>query len=276
MTDPNPASQLESYTWRNTNVAKEIHGARTAASVGGFFMPLLRPGMRLLDCGCGPGSITVGLAELLAPGKVIGIDANPDLIATAQTAAQEAGLANVTFQTGDVYRLTFNDNSFDAVWVHALLEHLSDPLAALAEMQRVLKPGGIIGVRELGLDSMIIGPESPALTRVFDLWIRLTRENGGDTQIGKKLPNLLNVAGFTDVCFSATIEQHGRAMLQPFVPVEVSVANLTALLGPFQTRGYATPAEIAELRQALHDWGQHPEGIGAFARCEAIARKKST
>jgi ubiquinone/menaquinone biosynthesis C-methylase UbiE len=275
MSNTNPGS-LEHYTWCNTNVAKEIHGVRTAASVGGFFTPLLQPGMRLLDCGCGPGSITVGLAELVAPGEVIGIDANADLIATAQTAAANAGVANVTFQTGDVYRLPFDDNEFDAVWVHALLEHLADPPAALAEMHRVLKPGGIIGLRELDLDSMIIGPESPALTHVFELWIRLTRENGGDTQIGKKLPRLLNAAGFRDAAFSATIEQHGRAMLQPFVPVETTINNMTALLGPFEARGYATAAECAEMRQALHDWGQHPEGIGAFARCEAIARKKST
>ncbi|MBX3001774.1 MAG: methyltransferase domain-containing protein [Caldilineaceae bacterium] len=272
MSNPNLDS-MENYTWRNTNVAKEIHGVRTAANVGGFFTPLLRPGMRLLDCGCGPGSITVGLAALVAPGEVIGIDANADLIATAQNAAQEAGLANASFQTGDVYRLPFDDNSFDVIWVHALLEHLADPPAALTEMYRVLKPGGIIGVRELDLDIRIVGPETPALNQVFDLWIRLTRENGGDTQIGKKLPSLLHAAGFQDIAVAASIEQHGRAMLKPFVPAETSANNMIALLGPFEARGYATPAEIAEMRQALSDWGQHPEGIGIFARCEAIARK---
>ena len=86
MPDAKPIPPDESYTWRDTNVAQEVHGVRTAANVGGYFTPLLRPGMCLLDCGCGPGSITVGLAELVAPGEVIGLDANADLIAAAQAA----------------------------------------------------------------------------------------------------------------------------------------------------------------------------------------------
>jgi ubiquinone/menaquinone biosynthesis C-methylase UbiE len=137
----------ENYTWRDTNIAQEIHGVRTATNVGGFFTSFLRSGIRLLDCGCGPGTITVGLAELVAPGEVTGIDASADLIASAQGNAARAGLSNATFQTGNVYSLPFADDSFDAVWAHALLEHLHDPVAALAEMRRVLQSGGIIGVR---------------------------------------------------------------------------------------------------------------------------------
>ncbi|HRJ43578.1 MAG: methyltransferase domain-containing protein [Caldilineaceae bacterium] len=263
----------ENYTWRDTNVAKEVHGVRTAANVGGFFTPFLRSGMRLLDCGCGPGSITVGLAELVAPGEVIGIDASADLIARAQENAAIAGLSNATFQTGDVYSLPFADDSFDAVWVHALLEHLHDPVAALTEMRRVLKPGGIIGVRELDLDSLLIGPESPALVRFFALFIRLTRENGGDAQIGKKLAALLTAAGFQDVGMSATVEQSGLAARQPFVSAGVFASNMMALLEPFETRGYATAAEIAEMRQALTDWAQSPESILIGLRCDVLAHK---
>lgn len=263
----------ENYTWRDTNIAQEVHGVRTAANVGGFFTPFLRPGMRLLDCGCGPGSITVGLAALVAPGEVIGIDASADLIATAQENAARSGVGNARFQTGDVYSLPFADDSFDAVWVHALLEHLSKPVAALAEMRRVLKPGGIIGVRELDMDSLLIAPESPALSRFFDLWIRLTRENGGDTQIGKKLAGLLTAAGFQDVAMSATVEQFGLAARQPFVPAGVAASNMMALLEPFEARGYASAAEIAETRHALTEWAESPQGIALSTRCEAIGVK---
>ncbi len=66
MSDSNPATPGETYTWRDTNVAKEAPGVRTAANIGGYFIPFLCPGMRLLDCGCGPGSVTVGLAEWAA------------------------------------------------------------------------------------------------------------------------------------------------------------------------------------------------------------------
>lgn len=272
MSNSNPDS-LENYTWRNTNVAKEIHGVRTAATVGGFFTPFLRPGMRLLDCGCGPGSITVGLAELVAPGDVIGIDANADLIATAQAAAASAGLSNVTFQTGDVYSLPFDDGSFDAIWVHALLEHLADPTAALAEMHRVLKPGGIIGVRELDLDCFIWSPESPALGRLCDLWGRLTEANGGDAYIGKKVAALLAAAGFRDLAVSGSPDQYGNVMRNPTGSAEAAIHSLGALLGPFEARGYATAAECAEIHQALHDWAADPLCILLALRCEAIARK---
>jgi SAM-dependent methyltransferase len=273
MSDSNPTTPGESYTWRGTNVAKEVHGVRTAANVGGYFTPLLRPGMRLLDCGCGPGSITVGLAELVAPGAVTGIDADAELIATAQATAASANISNVTFETGDVYSLPFDGESFDALWVHAVLEHLADPPAALREMRRVLKPGGIIGVRELDLDSLLYAPESPAMDRFFQLWIRLTRDNGGDAQVGKKLAGLLFATGFHDVRVSATVEQYGQAVRQSFVPAEVAASNLISLLGQCEARGYATPAEIAEMRQDLTDWAGNPQGSLLVARCEAVARK---
>jgi len=273
MSASNPATPDESYTWRDTNVAKEVHGVRTAANVGGFFTPFLRPGIRLLDCGCGPGSIPVGLAALVSPGQVIGIDTNAGLIATAQANAASAGLSNVSFQTGDLYSLPFDKESFDAVWVHAVLEHLADSPAALREMVRVLKPGGIIGVRELDLDSLIYAPQSPAMSRFFQLWIRLTRDNSGDAQVGKKLAGLLFTAGFRDVRMSATIEEYGQAVRHSFVSAEVAASNLTSLLGQFEARSYATPAQIAKMRQALAGWAANPQGLVLLARCEAVARK---
>jgi ubiquinone/menaquinone biosynthesis C-methylase UbiE len=273
MSEANLNTSSETYTWRDTNVAKEVHGVRTATSVGGYFTPFLHPGMRLLDCGCGPGSITVGLAELVAPGEVIGIDANAELIAAAQAKSASDGVSNVTFQTGDIYSLPFDANSFDAVWVHAVLEHLADPPAALREMYRVLKPGAIIGVRELDLDSLLYAPESPAMTRFFQLWIRLTRDNGGDAQVGKKLAGLLFAQGFRDVRVSGTMEMYGQAVRQSFVPADIAAANLIALLGQMEARGYATPAEIAEMRQALSGWAGNPQGLVLLGRCEALARK---
>ena len=110
-------------------------------------MPYLKPGMSLLDCGCGPGTITLGFAEVVSPGRVIGMDVEESQVEIARSNAETVGLSNATFETANIYELPFDDNSFDAAFCHGVLDHLTDPLKALLEMRRVLKPGGVIGVR---------------------------------------------------------------------------------------------------------------------------------
>ena len=131
--DDNPHTRSGSYTYRDCPVVTELHATRTAASMAGFFLPHLCPGMRVLDCGCGPGSITVGLAEHVAPGEVIGIDLDPTHIALAQRRAAAAGLANVRFARADIYTLPFPDAAFDAVFCQSLLSHLREPAQALGK-----------------------------------------------------------------------------------------------------------------------------------------------
>jgi len=118
------------------------HARRTAAHNAAFFLPHLKRGMKLLDAGCGPGSITIGLAEAVAPAETIGIDASPDAIEEARALAGSKHAKNVRFEVADVCALPFEDATFDAAFSHAVMQHLRDPLAALREIRRVLKPGG--------------------------------------------------------------------------------------------------------------------------------------
>jgi ubiquinone/menaquinone biosynthesis C-methylase UbiE len=120
---------------------------RRTGQVASFLAPHLRAGMRLIDCGCGPGSITIDLARIVAPGEVVGIDRRQASLSDARTFARERGVANVAFEVANVYQLPFPDRSFDAAFACALLQHLAAPLAALKEIRRVLKPGGVIGKR---------------------------------------------------------------------------------------------------------------------------------
>jgi ubiquinone/menaquinone biosynthesis C-methylase UbiE len=113
---------------------------RTAAKEGAFFLPFLRPGMRVLDLGCGPGSITLGLAQAVAPGEAIGVDLQPSQVALAQALSAARGVMNARFEVADVYRLPFPDGSFDAVFGNAVLMHLREPVQALAEVRRILRP----------------------------------------------------------------------------------------------------------------------------------------
>src|SRR3712207_5076912 len=100
--------------------------------------------MRVIDCGCGQGSITVEIAGLVAPGAVIGIDLRaPDLAAGRQRGV-ERRLQNVSFVEASVYSVPAPDNTFDAAMAYQVLHHISDPLTALREIRRVLRPGGVL------------------------------------------------------------------------------------------------------------------------------------
>src|SRR5687767_1693770 len=138
----------EVYSFSNDEAHHIYLGLRRAKEWVGFFLPHLRRGYAVLECGCGVGSITLDIAELVAPGRVVGIDMNESQLAIARKNAAARGLSNVSFERGNVYSLHFSDATFDAVLAHTLLIHLNDPLSALKEMRRVLKPGGVIGVSD--------------------------------------------------------------------------------------------------------------------------------
>jgi SAM-dependent methyltransferase len=125
--------------------------------------------MRLIDCGCGPGSITIDIARIVAPGEVVGIDRRQASLSDARTFARERGVANVAFEVANVYQLPFPDRSFDAAFACALLQHLAAPLAALKEIRRVLKPGGVIGIVDGSSTITFRYPRN----RLLEAWDRL-------------------------------------------------------------------------------------------------------
>ena len=170
--------------------------ARRTGQVAAFLAPHLRAGMRLLDCGCGPGSITVDLAQAVAPGEAIGIDLREDALAQGRALALERRIANVTFQTTSVYQLPYADGSFHAAFACAVLQHLAAPLAALKEMRRVLKPGGVIGIVD-GSSTITFRYPTNSLLDKWDRLRALEREhNTGRPSAALHLRALLRAAGF--------------------------------------------------------------------------------
>lgn len=141
-------SHNDRYSHGHHESVLRSHQWRTAENSAGFLVPRLSPGQELLDVGCGPGTITVDLAQRVAPGRTFGIDLSPEVIAAARRIQREGGTAAIVFEEGDVYNLSFGDAIFDVVYAHQVLQHLSDPVAALVEMRRVLKDGGMLAVRE--------------------------------------------------------------------------------------------------------------------------------
>jgi ubiquinone/menaquinone biosynthesis C-methylase UbiE len=260
----------EQYTYGQSKVVTRALGQRTVTSHAAFFIPYLRPGMSLLDCGCGPGSITLGFAEIVAPGNVVGVDLAENQLELARLNAREQGLPNLRFEIANVYDLPLADNSFDAVFSHAVVEHLGDPLKALKEMRRVLKPGGVFGMRDADRAGEIFWPLNPVLANVLDMWNRLLKHNGADPFFGRRLRSLLNKLGLVRVEASASYECHGATE-----SVQV-IADIAAgyFSGSFADQvielGWLDRPEIDRVNAAWKEWGENPDAFWARSWCEAV------
>jgi SAM-dependent methyltransferase len=164
--------------------------ARTAASSVGFLLPLLGPGMRVLDAGCGAGSITAGLAATGA--ELVGVD----MSAAELERARSRGVPGATFVQASVYRLPFADASFDAAVAHALLEHLANPAAALTELRRVLRPRGVLAVASSDWSAAIVEPRTADVETALAAHAANRRRAGGDPDLGGHVAALLRAAGW--------------------------------------------------------------------------------
>lgn len=198
--------ESETYTPGHNPNASDFMAKRTLESHGAFFLPYLEKGLSVLDCGCGPGSITIGIAARAAPGEVIGVDFAESQVERAKAAASASGADNVRFQAADAYSLPFDGNRFDRVFSHALMEHLAEPVRALRELYRTLKPGGVMGVCSPDWGGFILSPPSSALSRAVEAYMALQSRNGGDVHAGRKLGLHLEAAGFKQVRASARYE----------------------------------------------------------------------
>lgn len=245
-------------------------GAREAA----FFLPYLAPGMRLLDCGCGPGTITVELAAHVSPGEVVGIDLAGEQFTAGRALADDRGLANVTFEVGNIYDLEYAEESFDAVFAHGVLYHLAEPERAIAEMRRVLKSGGLLGIRDSDEGGTLFTPTGELMERAFRAVLSAQASHGAQPYFGRRQRSLLREAGFEVLqvsasydCYATERETRGFGKVLAELILQPHIADAVV------STGSATRAEVAELSAAALAWGEDPDAFWARARCEAVARK---
>ena len=248
-----------------------VSGRRAAQWVP-FLMPLLRPGLALLDCGCGVGSITLDLAERVSPGAVVGLDLDESQLALARGVALQRGLTNVTFERGNVYALRFPDAAFDIALAHTLLFHLSDPLTAIKEMRRVLKKDGIIAISDDDWETITFSPEDASVRRAVDIAIRVVQHNGGDPFYSRHLRRLLLDAGFASTRgFAVAGEYYGSLeqtrRLAKFHATMLKNKEVRALV---TTEGWATESELHDLAHSMLEWGERKDAFYAVLYCAAI------
>lgn len=180
------------------------HSARTAANSAAYLLPHLRDGMDVLDVGCGPGTITLDLAQAVGSGRVVGVDSVAEPLLAARREAQARGDERTRFEVADVGALPFADASFDVTHAHQVLQHVADPIGALRELARVTRPGGLVAARDADYEAMTWHPPSPGLDRWLRLYRRLARANGGEPDAGRRLLAWAHAAGLTEVTASAS------------------------------------------------------------------------
>ena len=185
LTDPQRMSSTsDTYLHGHHDSVLRSHRWRTAENSAGYLLARLPADARVLDVGCGPGTITVDLAARVPDGQVTGIDTAGDVLALASQEAERRGQVNVRFEAGDVYHLGFDDGTFDVVHAHQVLQHLSDPVAALTEMRRVSRPGGLVAARDGDYGGFFWFPEDPGLTEWQALYRNVARALGGEPDAG--------------------------------------------------------------------------------------------
>jgi SAM-dependent methyltransferase len=254
---------------------EEWLAVRSAAVYADFLIPHLADGFRVLDVGCGRGTITVGLAAGLSGAQFVGVDPEDEFDEPRRYAVAH-GIGNVELRVGDVYSLEFAEDEFDACLCHSMLETLERPLDGLREIKRVLKPGGTLGVACVEYGGLILaGPGVELLRRFYalreELWLR---DGHADPYRGRELRGLLGHAGFDGIEATSKYICYGTSEeVSSFGTDRAADCGDTWYRRDAVRHGLATEAQIDEMQKAWLDWSASPDAYAAFAWCRALGRK---
>jgi len=244
------------------------HATRTIANSAAYLEPYLGAGRTLLDVGCGPGSITAEFAERLSAANVLGVDLSDDVIADARTRYPD-----VRFEAMDLYRLDVADDTFDIVHAHQVLQHVSDPIAALVEMRRVAKPSGLVAVRDADYAAMHWAPEAPALDRWLEIYRQVARHNDAEPDAARHLVSWAAAAGFADITPSIgtwlfTTGPSAQWWAETWSQRVVS----SSLADQAVEAGFSTVDELAEISASWKAWAEHPDAWFVVVNGQLLCR----
>ena len=236
-----------------------------------FLAPHLRPGSALLDCGSGDGALTIGLAGMVAPGQVTGIDADSRQVERARALAAQRQVPGVRFDVGDVRNLVFRDASFDAAWCSFTLEHLPDPLQALRELRRVLKSGGVLGILDYDYGVRVMAPQNALLEESRELYVRHRLHEGSSPLYAHDQRQLLLEAGFARTeGFAFSPCWGGADATRGFAGVQVQMWQEPTVGGEIVRRGWVDQAKADAMIAEWKAWGERREAFAVALTCAAI------
>ncbi|MEV4349090.1 methyltransferase domain-containing protein [Actinoplanes sp. NPDC049596] len=264
---------MATYTHGHHESVLRSHRWRTAENSAAYLLPHLSSGVSVLDIGCGPGTITADFASLVTPARVTALEVKPEALDLARAEIARRGLATVDFAVGDVHALDFADGSFDVVHAHQVLQHVTDPVAALREMRRVTRPGGVIAVRDSDYKAFAWYPELPELDEWMALYQKIARGNGGEPDAGRRLLAWAHAAGLTDVtatsstwCFADQADRDwwGGMWADRILKSEMAATALRT--------GAATEEDLRRISAAWHAWAAADDGWMSLLHGELIIK----
>jgi ubiquinone/menaquinone biosynthesis C-methylase UbiE len=267
------SESADRYTHGHHDSVLASHRTRTAANSAAYLLPHLEAGQRLLDVGCGPGTITVDLAQRLAPGEVVALEREASVLAEVERLAVGRGVDNLTTVVGDVYGLAYADGEFDVVHAHQVLQHLSDPVAALREMRRVTRPGGLVAARDADYAAMTWYPLDPRLDRWLEIYHAVARSNGAEPDAGRRMLAWAKAAGFSEVVPSASTWVFADASSRGWWGETWARRTLDSdVATQAVAEGIATRQELEQAAAGWYAWREHPDAWFAVLHGEILGR----
>jgi ubiquinone/menaquinone biosynthesis C-methylase UbiE len=268
------ATERATYSHGHHESVVKTHARRTAQDSAAFLLPHIKRTDKILDLGCGPGSITVDLALLVPGGEVIGGDQVAAVVQQAQALAKERQVHNVSFQQLDGNQLPFGDGTFDIVYCHQTLQHVGNPTRLLKEMRRVTKEGGLVAARDADYKAFAWFPEHPGLDLWLSLYQKIAKANGAEPNAGRYLPAWAREAGFRseDVQFSWSVwnyqDEAGKAFGAAWVDRAVHSSYATSA----RQHGLASDEDIQEISRAWDEWSKTDDRFIVIPSGEILCR----
>lgn len=261
---------MSTYLHGHQEAVLRSHRSRTAENSAAYLLPVLRPGDRVLDLGSGPGTITCDLAGLVA--EVVAVEQTEAALDLTRQEAARRGVTNLGFQAADAHRLPFPDDSFDVAHAHQVLQHLPDPVTALRELARVVRPGGYVAARDSDYSGFFWHPRVPALDEWLALYLDLARRAGGEPDAGRWFPTWASAAGLTDVritsstwCYTTSAERIWWGELWADRAIASEFAQRAIGAG-------VTTERLDELSNGWREWAKAETGLFLIPHVELLAR----
>ena len=235
----------------------------------------LRQCMDVLDVGCGPGTVTLDVARLVDPGRVVGVDLAPPSVGEATAKAREAGVVNVSYEVGDAVDLAFDDGSFDLAYSTNLLPFVRDPVRALTEQRRVARPGGWVIAQTDDRVASVVYPPCPAVERLFASLAAASDPSTGsfvaDFAFARKAYGKFLEAGFRRVELCPAHPQHawvyaGSPLIGSFY-MFVQEGPLSPAARKLVSTGAIDEETLDAARREVDSWREHPH---AFYMCPSV------